>query len=942
MKINGEEHNDLCIGIDLGTTNSVLAAINVKPNGDIVSKVLDVPRAVDMFSSMSSEAKYQSKRMPLLPSCVYYSESGNVLVGDFAKNRYSVRPHQVAKSIKSQMGNAEAEGLADDIPDTTPAQISSRILKHMLSYAEKTFRTKITDAIVTVPANFTPVMCQATRDAAELAGISIRNSDGSEREILLSEPNAVIYDFINQVRNGEISNHILDLSEKKNVIVFDLGGGTLDITLHEIAQRSDYKEALRVNELATNRYTLLGGDDFDEALAREMYERYLDKYRNHPEIVERIRRAEKAVMAQLRNYAEELKITISSTHDAGKATEDSGWDTGWESDEEEEEYPVGGNISVTGYSYDDSFSKEDIERVFEKFMGRHFMLDDYKKIESIENTRNIIYPILDVLAKTARQIGENNIKVDAVIMNGGMSRFYMVVDRVREFFNLEPICILDPDQSVARGAAVYHHLLHKYAELKNDMIKLGIKSAEEYEKLDEEKAKQVAKLVAVGPTKNNGTIYLGTMNDKRVEIIPDSVELPYTSELMTGYKMPAGHKHFEIPILTQDIHGNYGIIAKGHMHFSSPLTEGAYVTFKVHMSASKVIELRAWASSDVAGEAILEEGTTRIIIGSFRPINTTAGFVSRMPVTSSAEPKLALPVLLSATGSYVKLDRALDDLRNLCYRSRNAQSGYGKVIKSAVNKICTASNRADVADLIINAVLNDTCNEYRLRCYMIGRRIGMTWTPEEQKRFAACCARELNNTAGTGFITNTKMAAMMALGVCGSVDDFAVLSKYQGNKTYRSALMYTNARSKYNTDWIFEQFEMDLQLNMIGFKSRIQESCRAVAMIFQYDGADHGITYSKERAVKLLANLIYSRKLTKHEAVHVALALGCICDQRYPNNIEAYAVEEAKGALEYMKTGFGAEFRKTNQRIRDLALKLISGSRLAVAEEEILLEALEL
>lgn len=82
-------------------------------------------------------------------------------------------------------------------------------------------------------------MCQATRDAAELAGITIRNSDGIERPVLLSEPNAVIYDFINQAKNGEIARHILDLSELKNVVVFDLGGGTLDITFHTIVQRSE-------------------------------------------------------------------------------------------------------------------------------------------------------------------------------------------------------------------------------------------------------------------------------------------------------------------------------------------------------------------------------------------------------------------------------------------------------------------------------------------------------------------------------------------------------------------------------------------------------------------------------------------------------------------------------------------------------------------------------
>ena len=96
----------------------------------------------------------------------------------------------------------------------------------MLREASKIYRTEIKDAVITVPANFDSVMCQATRDAAALAGIQVTNKDGSERAVLLSEPNAVIYDLINQVQNGEISNHIIDLNSEKNVLVFDLGGGT--------------------------------------------------------------------------------------------------------------------------------------------------------------------------------------------------------------------------------------------------------------------------------------------------------------------------------------------------------------------------------------------------------------------------------------------------------------------------------------------------------------------------------------------------------------------------------------------------------------------------------------------------------------------------------------------------------------------------------------------
>ena len=236
-----EEHNDLCVGIDLGTTNSVLATINEKPNGDIVSKVVDISRAVDMYNAVSGEAKLTTTKKPTLSSCVYYRQERNYapLVGDFAKMQYPLRPHLVAKSIKSQMGRPQAEGLAPDIPDKTPAEISAQILKHLLKEASKVYRCNITDAVITVPANFDSAMCKATKDAAEMAGIKVKNGDGSERPVLLSEPNAVIYDLINQIHNGEIPDRILDLREKKRVLVFDLGGGTLDITMHEIRRRQE-------------------------------------------------------------------------------------------------------------------------------------------------------------------------------------------------------------------------------------------------------------------------------------------------------------------------------------------------------------------------------------------------------------------------------------------------------------------------------------------------------------------------------------------------------------------------------------------------------------------------------------------------------------------------------------------------------------------------------
>lgn len=126
-------------------------------------------------------------------------------------------------------------------------------------------------------------------------------------------------------------------------------------------------------------------------------------------------------------------------------------------------------MGSTGYAYDDTFTQSEIEEILSVFMAPELKFDDYKRIEQITDTENIIYPVLDVLHKASEKLGTDNVVVDEVIVNGGMSKFYMVTDRLKEFFGFEPIVALDPDQAVARGAAVYHYYLHKYEQMQDGM-----------------------------------------------------------------------------------------------------------------------------------------------------------------------------------------------------------------------------------------------------------------------------------------------------------------------------------------------------------------------------------------------------------------------------------------------------------------------------------------
>ena len=954
MIINGEEHNDLCVGIDLGTTNSVLATLNIRPNGNIVSKVVALDRAVDMFNA-GQGAKFTLKKNPILPSCVYYNDEKNYqpIVGDFAKGRYALRPYLVAKSIKSQMGKELAEGLSSNVPDKTPAQVSSRILEHMLRNAAKIYHLeKIDDAVITVPANFDFIMRQATLKAAELAGIKIRKADGSPRQILLSEPRAVIYDFINQVRNGEIAEQILNLSSKKNVMVFDLGGGTLDITLHEIYRREDAPEILKVQDIATNRYTLLGGDDFDLCLAKVMFDHYLKQYGDHADIVKKIRVEEKSVMSQLLIHAENLKLEVSTQKSDAFGSDNSGW---WE---EDEDFPVGGNIGTTGYAYSDSFTAAQLEDIWREFMGEELQFNDFKNLAAVTEKygkqKNIILPILDVLNKASVKLGAENVSVDAVIMNGGMSRFYMVINRLKKFFGFDPIVALDPDQAVARGAAVYHYFLHKYDRELADEVKNEL--PEETPAQNQSPAR--TPLQTIRPRRNitnadrsigvvfgsnilNESFYLVTFGGNYEEIIPAGKELPYTSERFTGFRLPPGRNVISVPIARCEADGSYRIIAKGNIEFPekySRMKTDTFVTFSIFMNEDKIIRMDAATCKDERGLELMDHGTVTISIAT--------------GVEKGVKTKL-----IAKFGGRVNPRAQLNTIRSLCrnvddaFRRRNKDDNvkYSATLKLNVNTILSASNHREFAEPLLQ-MLDDAKNSreesFKLRCVIIARKIGADWTTQQKRRLARLCLYQLdeelynpgiNLGRSGGLKMNTKIQCVYTLSMCGSDSDIAQLVNLHNNEKFRMANLYTHAITKTEIDWIYYEFKKDCSKVLAGTTSGIQISAHALGVACRLDGRpiDYGV--HREQIISDLCKVIRSRNLNNVEISVCLLAMGLICDRRAVNNLDLKSFEEAENLLMELNKIYDCNFVELFAKSQEVAQKMIQGGELSAEEEESLL-----
>ena len=213
------------IGIDLGTTNSVMAwgAINPRTN-QLEPKIVPI----NMMT-----ASHAMQKKPLLPSYIYFEEGRPPNVGEYAKKMLQVAPDRVVEPIKHLVG-AQNEFEIDGT-FYTPAQFLALILIHLSASAKSHFGFIPDSAIISVPAYFNTKMRAETIKAAELAGFRTTDDNGNPRPILLDQPYAVLYDRINQEIRQEVEASLSKSEKPKIVLIFDLGGGALEVSLHQIS-----------------------------------------------------------------------------------------------------------------------------------------------------------------------------------------------------------------------------------------------------------------------------------------------------------------------------------------------------------------------------------------------------------------------------------------------------------------------------------------------------------------------------------------------------------------------------------------------------------------------------------------------------------------------------------------------------------------------------------
>lgn len=344
------------IGIDLGTTNSVVA-------------VMEGGKPTVIANAEGARTT---------PSIVGFSKTGERLVGQLAKRQAILNPDKTVASIKRHMG--EDHKVKIDDKNYTPQEISSMILRKLADDASSYLGEKVTSAVITVPAYFNDAQRQATKDAGKIAGLDVLR--------IVNEPTAAALAY------G------LDKVKPEKVLVFDLGGGTFDVSILEIGDG--------VHEvLSTSGDTHLGGDDFDEKVMNWL----CDEFKKSEGID---LRNDKQAMQRIKEAAEKAKCELSSV--------------------------VETNINLPFITADANGPKHlDISLTRAKFEDLcHDLLDRCKK------------PVEQALKDAGLSKGE----IDEVVLVGGSTRIPAVQALVKDYTGKEPNQSVNPDEVVAVGAAI--------------------------------------------------------------------------------------------------------------------------------------------------------------------------------------------------------------------------------------------------------------------------------------------------------------------------------------------------------------------------------------------------------------------------------------------------------------------------------------------------------
>ena len=364
------------IGIDLGTTNSCVA-------------VVEGGNAVVIANAEGGRTT---------PSVVGFTKAGERLVGQVAKNQAVTNAGRTIASIKRHMGSDYKVDI--DGKNYTPQEISAMILQKLKADAEAYLNETVTEAVITVPAYFTDAQRQATKDAGQIAGLNVRR--------IINEPTAAALSY------G------IDKEDSQTIMVYDLGGGTFDVSVIEMGDG--------VTEvLSTAGNNRLGGDDFDQRIINWMIEEF--KKSDAIDLSN-----DKLAMQRLKDEAEKAKITLSATPSA--------------------------TISIPYITADAT--------------GPKHLNMTLTQAKFNELTSDLVQATMGPVKQALSDAGLKPSDIKKVLMVGGSSRIPAVQDAVKSFMGQEPFKGINPDECVALGAAYQGGILSGDVDKENAVLLLDV------------------------------------------------------------------------------------------------------------------------------------------------------------------------------------------------------------------------------------------------------------------------------------------------------------------------------------------------------------------------------------------------------------------------------------------------------------------------------------
>ncbi len=362
------------IGIDLGTTNS----------------------CVSVLEGGEAQVISNAEGMRTTPSVVAFTKDGDRIVGEPAKRQAVTNADKTIISIKTHMGTDHKVNI--DGKDYTPQDISAIILQKLKSDAESYLGQPVKEAVITVPAYFTDAQRQATKDAGRIAGLDVKR--------IINEPTA-----------AALAYGMDKLDQEKKILVFDLGGGTFDVSILEIGDGT-------FEVLATAGNNRLGGDDFDQVLID-----YLADEFKKAEGVDL--RNDKMALQRLKEAAEKAKKELSSTMTT--------------------------NINLP-------FITATAE-------GPKHLTMDITRAKFDELTAHLVEKTMEPTRRALQDAGLSTSEIDDVLLVGGSTRIPAVQDAVKKFIGKDPHKGINPDECVAQGAAIQAGVLTGEV---NDLLLLDV------------------------------------------------------------------------------------------------------------------------------------------------------------------------------------------------------------------------------------------------------------------------------------------------------------------------------------------------------------------------------------------------------------------------------------------------------------------------------------